>query len=377
MKNILFIITIFFTYPVFSNVCYDVTTPHQCRQSNSPSTTRDSFNNKNLKTAYDIQLTTDSISSRISCGKGSSSEQNIADIHQVIDQLQLSSHENFVCKMEVTIRSHMQTILDDRQFMKDYIERKKSSTLINKEDKIKMTYLLIKYRLFRNQDDVCGTYVASAGECYFSAARFDAPEEAFKQMQSAAQRYMQKATEPDTCLFNEKEYPLSSAECENEILSRVQAVPVPLVLAQAAQESGWGNEENKWVANYNNYLGLQIQFNHPKTMPCYKNCRCAGEEKTRCALKFKNTIGCIYEYAMRFNASSLTAYKQFREVRGNLREVNHLHATQQQCENARALVPQLKSYAEEPHYLNFICDRLNDDICEMLKKCPSYKTSSL
>ena len=109
-------------------------------------------------------------------------------------------------------------------------------------------------------------------------------------------------------------------------------------------------------------------------MSCYKNCRCAGTDKARCALQFTGVEGCFYEYSMRFNASGNDAYVDFRKARVNLQDMDNLDNVEAQCENARTLVPHLKSYAEEEKYVRYICDRLNDDICEMLKKCPNYQS---
>ncbi|MCY4321230.1 MAG: hypothetical protein OXC37_02330 [Bdellovibrionaceae bacterium] len=376
-NTLVVIIAIFLMYPVLGDICYDVTTDYKCRQNNNPSPEKKTFKNELLKSGYEIQQTTDSISLRLNCGKGSGSERNIMDLHHVIEKMQLSHNEKFICKMEGTIRSYMQTILNDRQFMKDYLKRKKTNKPIDKKDKIRMTALLIKYRLFKNQKGICNGYVTGDNGCYFSSARFDVPIEALRRIQLAAREYIQQDTEPKTCLVNGKEYSINSPECENEILSRVQTIPIPLILAQAVQESGWGNNDNKWVADYNNYLGLQVQFNNPKTMPCYKNCRCAGTNKTRCALRFQKPVGSVYEYAIRFNASPLKMYKEFREQRQKLGEISPLYDIHGQCNNARSLVSQLKRYAEEPEYVSFICDTLNDKVCEMLKKCPSYKRNYL
>lgn len=366
---------IFHIDKTLSNTCYDVTTDHQCKQSDAKTKpNKDSFNNQGLVRDYQVQRIVSSFSERISCGNISvPSEKNIIDIYQLIEQAQLTEREQFVCKMSVEIRKKMKNILEDREFMKNYIEKKKTNAPINKEDKIKMTALLIKYRLLKNKDNICDPYVTRAEECYFSSARFEVPSEVFIEINKSATKYIDQLGEPQKCFFNRREYPLDSTQCENEILSRVQVIPAPLILAQAAQESGWGNQDNKWVSEYNNLLGLQIQFSNPPTMSCYKNCRCAGSKKSRCALKFTDISGSFYEYSMRFNASPHQAYKKFREARKALQNINEFDDINTQCQNARALIPYIKNYAEERKYMQLICNRLNNNICEIVRKCPTYK----
>ncbi len=360
-------------HQVSASICYDVTTDHKCPED-TRSVRTDVFNNSNLQLNHSMWTAAKSFFVRQNCGTASHSETNIIDIHHVIENAQLDRREEFVCKMKVRIKRYMEDLLKDREFMKDYIERKKSNAFISKADKIEMTSLLMRYRLLRNKEDICSPYATGAGECYFSSARFSVPAELFVRVGETAGKYVDRFGEPDKCLFNRREYPLSSPQCENEILSRVQPIPAPLILAQAAQESGWGSKDNKWVSDYNNYLGLQIAFSRPSTMSCYKNCRCAGTKKTRCALRFTGVEGCFYEYSMRFNASSNNAYVKFRKARENLQNMDSFDDVETQCENARALVPHLKSYAEEEKYIHYICDRVNDDICEMLKKCPAVQS---
>ncbi len=366
---------IIYIYEGSSSTCYDITTDHQCPQSKpNIGSNRDSVKNQNLARNYRIQRVVNTFSEKLSCSKTSTfSEQNIIDIHWAIEKSQLSEREKFVCEMAVEIRKKMKDILEDRRFMKNYIEQKRANADIKEEDKIKMTGLLIQYRLLKNKSNICDPYVTRAGECYFSSARFEIPVEIFIKINESALKYVNQEGEPKKCLFNGREYPLDSEQCEDEILSRVQAIPAPLILAQAAQESGWGNPDNKWVSQYNNLLGLQIQFNNPPTMSCYKNCRCTGSEKSRCALKFTDVGGCFHEYTMRFNANPHQMYQEFRRARKNLNNIDDMGNIISQCQNARALVPYLKDYAEEKRYVHFICDRLNESICEIFKKCPNYQ----
>ena len=359
-------------------VCYDSTTDHQCAERRPP-TTKGSFNNENLRRNYKRQISIDALNSRLFCdSQATGSEQNVQDIFQAIKASQLNNREKFVCNMEVKIREQTQYIISDRKFIKEYINKKKSKAAVSESDKVKMTSLLIKYRLLENKKQtrsgrgICGSYATGDNACYFSSARFDVPSEVFKRIDETAKQYVEQYGEPH-CFFNRTEYPLSSAQCEEELLSRVQPIPSPLILAQMAQESGWG--DSQWASDYNNFFGLQIQFQNPRTMSCYKNCRCAGATKSRCALRFTDFSGCFYEYSMRFNASPNRAYQKFRDKRKGLSNMNKLSDITSQCENARALVPHLTAYAEDEKYITHVCNGLNRSICKMLKKCPKFNMS--
>ena len=155
-----FVQIVFFLFPlifilhihqVSGYMCYDVTTDHKCPQENTNSVKTDGFNNKNLQVNYDVWSSAKSFFVKQSCNTASSSETNIVDIYHVIEHAQLSEREKFVCEMEVSIRQYMKGILEDRKFMKDYIERKKSNAFISEGHKIKMTSLLMRYRLLRNK----------------------------------------------------------------------------------------------------------------------------------------------------------------------------------------------------------------------------------
>ena len=376
-KKILILATLITGLPLKAKgaKCYDPTTNHPCSKISSSekrvaSGGSDSFNNTQLKKNYEVQVMLNALSQKSECGTASQTAQNIQDLHKVIEQSKLPEKEKFICTMEVKIRKQNKQILKDREFMTSYIKKKKAKASINKEDQIKMTSLLIKYRLLKNKKKVCSPY-ASNSICFFASTRFSVPSEAIQKIQNAAVNYVSKVGEPSGCVVNGKERPVQSRECEEEILSRVQAIPAPLILAQAVQESGWG--ESSWAKEYANFLGLQVKFSNPKTMSCYKNCRCSGEYNNRCALNFKDAEGCFYEYAMRFNASPLEDYKKFRDRRSQLPNMDKSDQLKTQCQNARELTPYLEVYAEDPNYIPHICHQLNTTICKKLKKCPQYK----
>ena len=355
-----------------ANVCYDITTAHKCPQKRpSGAGAKDSFNTENLQKAHTIRVTVEHLNSN--CGtKVNSTSQNIVDIYKVIERAQLEDNEKFICKMSIEIQKQNLQVEEERQFMLEYIGKQTNQVPITREDKIRMTSLLIKYRLMENKalankkDGMCSPY-SSGGVCYFALTRFSAPKEVHSRIQNVAINYVNQVEEgPDGCIVDGQRQALHA--CLEEIQARVSPIPAPLILAQATQESGWG--KSAWVRDYNNFLGLQQKFKQPRTMACYKNCRCAGTNNNRCAMKFDNITACLYEYYGRFNASPIDDYKEFRALRSSLPSQGDLNT---QCQNARELIPYLDMYAEDPDYQTHICNSVNTQVCQMMQKCPQLK----
>ncbi len=299
----------------------------------------------------------------------SDSVQQIKDIYAVIEASHLSFREKFICEMEVKVREQMQAISYDRKLVITYIQKEKDGSPLSDDEKINLTQILIKYRLFKNENKICSPYAMGDGTCYFSSARFNVPSEVLEKIRGVAQNYKK---EPQ-CFLKGKKYALTSKVCEQALLSRIQVLPTSLVLTQMVQESGWGDQTSKWASEYNNLLGLQISFSNPKSMACYKNCRCAGETKSRCALKFEDVSGGVYEHAMRFNSSPFDAYNMFRKDRNEIDELAlvNFNNTNQQCKNAEKLIPHLAIYAENPKYVQEVCNKLSS-VCTIMEKCPKY-----
>ena len=386
IKRAVCCLPLFFLLKAGGSICYDVTTDHTCPESTASQSSagnEDTFNTEGSQRSSLMQSSISAVQARLDCGStastAGSTSQNLVDIHQVIEQANLEERERFVCKLEADVRALNQNILRERAFMEKYIADKKAGRDISQEERIKMTALMIKYRLLQDKNGICDPY-EQGGACYFSSARFDVPSEAFELINVAAEKYVDQLEEPAGCLIGGRELPFTDDRCEKEILSRVQAIPAPLIIAQAVQESGWGT--SKWADNYQNYLGLQIEFKDRPTMACYDNCRCAGEFNERCALKFTDISGCLYEYSMRFNATPYKGYSDFRKARASQQNIEQLDNVQAQCANARALVSHLNIYAEDEDYQEHICGRLTgkppdggpsyDGVCKQLQKCPKY-----
>ena len=348
-------------------MCYDITNrAHQCPQKETASNeNRTTYNTDGTQKASLRRVTIEALS--LCPLSQSQTASNIIDIQKVIESAQLTDRENFICKQFVEISKQNAKVEAERKFMLEYINKQKSKLPISPEDQIKMTSLLIKYRLMENKQDLCSHYKLRDGTCYFSTTRFSAPEEMQKKIQSVATNYVEQFGGPKGCFINRKTKTL--AVCEEEIKLRVRAIPAPLVLAQITQESGWGKSD--WAKGYNNFLGLQVPFRDPETMACYKNCRCAGEGQDRCALLFKNMTGCLYEYYGRFNASSSKGYSEFRKARLALSNQEGINTSFQK---AKELIPYLGMYAEDPSYQAHICNTLNQKtLNDMIKKCPPFK----
>ena len=368
---------LFFLLKAGGGICYDVTTDHTCKESTanqSYASNEETISTEGSQKSYLVQSSVLSVQARLDCGSTASTAgstgQNLVDIHEFIEQSSLDEQERFVCRWEAKIRALNQSILRERAFMEKYIADKKAGRDISQEDRIEMTALMIKYRLLQDKNDICKPYRTGDGVCFFSPARFDVPSEAFRNMTVAAKKYVNQYEEPAGCLIGGRELPFTDDRCEKEILSRVQVIPAPLIITQAVQESGWGS--SRWANEYTNYLGLQVKFTNPPTMPCYKNCRCAGEVNERCGLTFTNIDGCLYAYSMRFNAAPHKEYSDFRKTRSSQQNIEQLDNVQAQCANARSLLPHLAKYAEDTNYEEHICKRLNQSVCNKLQKCPKY-----
>lgn len=107
---------------------------------------------------------------------------------------------------------------------------------------------------------------------------------------------MHKTLSKSEYLFLEKEKKNYKANDVYQLIKRANTVPVSLMLAQAAVESGWGS--SKFAICYNNIYGI-----HRKHQD-------AGEP---IVMIYKNLKNAAYEYVMNLNTNM--AYKDFRDAR--------------------------------------------------------------
>jgi len=101
-------------------------------------------------------------------------------------------------------------------------------------------------------------------------------------------------------------YSLEVKDTEAELLKRVDIIPLPLLLAQAALESGWGR--SRAAGNLNNLFGIHAYGNQP----CEKNA--SGNV---CIRKFKSLPEGVAGYIRLLNAGK--HYELFRDARNKMR----------------------------------------------------------
>lgn len=273
----------------------------------------------------------------------SPSENSVLQISEVLEVAAVEGKRSFVCELKMYIEDKNRILEEEQEFMFNYINtmsEENASQNLSEADHLKMIELMIKYRLLG--------YSKEGKEYYVPATRWTPPSKIIEETRQIAENYFQtEGSAPAKCFFiaenKRKQAPLTSEICKKEILQRVQVIPSPLILAQAALESGWGKSD--LAKDFNNVLGLQVKFNQPDTMPEYDNCQPAKKDRSRCLLKFENFGGSVYEYFSRFNSSHLENYRKYRQNRLTVYQEKN-----SSCEQSLALVPYIDFYAENPRY---------------------------
>ena len=260
--------------------------------------------------------------------------------------------KKFLCQVDNYISEQNKEVVEDQKFMLGYLDNSSQKT---EEDHLKMTELLIKYRLLRDKN---------WKEYYVSATRFQPPEETERQIKQLARLYINKFGNPRHCFFVKsgrvEKSNLEGKACRDEISLKARPIPAPLVLTQSVLESDWG--KSSLATEEANILGLQVKFRNPNTMPNYPNCRPAKKDSSRCLLKFASYKGSIYEYFARFNGSHLLGYAQYREIRKNV----YNNSEEDSCKKAVHLSNAIDFYAENPNYVAEIQSMINTEICNMI-----------
>ena len=275
---------------------------------------------------------------------------------QLVEKLAKPMQQNFVCHVNKYIKMQNQETEEDQKFMLDYIEKRKNNPEdLSEEDHLLMTEKLIQYRLLRN---------AQGKEYYVSATRFQPPSETKRKIKELARSYGLS----NDCFFVQEnkiqKTKITSDACRDEIITKVQSIPPPLVLSQAILESNWGN--SSLASSQSNILGLQVNFRQPETMPNYPYCRPARKDPKRCLLKFSDYGGSIYEYYARFNGSHLSSYKNYRKSRLDLYNQNK---SMDVCKKSVKLTRSIDFYAENPHYITEIQNMIDSKACALWKNC--------
>ena len=124
----------------------------------------------------------------------------------------------------------------------------------------------------------------------------------------------------------------------NELLNRVDIIPNSIVLAQAANESGWGT--SRFAKEFNALFGEYTYDYSDGVVPLLR------EEGAKHLVKtFASVNKSVQSYFN--NLNSHYAYEDFREVREMMREKNNFS-------NIKLLVKELDSYAADINYIRTI-----------------------
>ena len=129
----------------------------------------------------------------------------------------------------------------------------------------------------------------------------------------------------------------------NELLDLVDIIPNSIVLAQAANESGWGT--SRFAREFNALFGEYTYDYSDGVVPLLRE-----DGKKHLVKAFDSVDKSVQSYFN--NLNSHYAYKNFRDVRKIMREKNNFS-------NIKLLVQELDSYAADIHYIKIINSIIN------------------
>ena len=124
----------------------------------------------------------------------------------------------------------------------------------------------------------------------------------------------------------------------NELLDRVDIIPNSIVLAQAANESGWGT--SRFAKEFNALFGEYTYDYSDGVVPLLRE-----EGEKHLVKTFASVDKSVQSYFN--NLNSHYAYEDFRKVREMMREKNNFS-------NIKLLVEELNSYAADINYITTI-----------------------
>ena len=124
----------------------------------------------------------------------------------------------------------------------------------------------------------------------------------------------------------------------NELLNRVDIIPNSIVLAQAANESGWGT--SRFATEFNALFGEYTYDFSDGVVPLLRE-----EGEKHLVKTFVSVDKSVQSYFN--NLNSHYAYEDFRKVREMMREKNNFS-------NIKLLVEELDSYAADINYITTI-----------------------
>ena len=146
----------------------------------------------------------------------------------------------------------------------------------------------------------------------------------------------------------------------NELLEMVDIIPNSIVLAQAANESGWGT--SRFAREYNALFGEYTYDFSNGVVPLLRE---NGEKHLVKA--FDSVDKSVQSYFN--NLNSHYAYKDFRSVRKVMRENNNFN-------NIKLLVNELDTYAADKNYINIINSIIDINKLNKLDKFNYSETKS-
>ena len=121
-------------------------------------------------------------------------------------------------------------------------------------------------------------------------------------------------------------------------MQRVDIIPSSIVLAQAANESGWGT--SRFATEFNALFGEYTYNYSDGVVPLLRE-----EGEKHLVKAFDSVDKSVQSYFI--NLNSHHAYRDFRKVRKIMREKNNFN-------NVNLLVQQLDSYAADKNYIKTI-----------------------
>ena len=263
-----------------------------------------------------------------------------------------SLKENFICGYKSFAEYGNSIIHYDRRSALLLRELFRAKTL-SPDERQELISILIKYHLIPIRDE---SHIDCRFYSYLCADKHSLHEVTLEYLRQNPQG-------PEFCHIYDhgevKAYPFLSEECERAIESRIQVIPLPLVLAQAGLESQWGN--SRFATTGYNFFGIQTTFassantqGNPKCMPAQKNPR-------KCVYKFDSVEQCFFTYSLLLNSSPV--YIEVRHFR-SLAEQETLDP----CQMSLRMAQGLRRYATDPNYIKKVQKQIKN-ICQIIHNC--------
>ena len=162
-----------------------------------------------------------------------------------------------------------------------------------------------------------------------------------KTLSNADLLYLKKISKKYFIKFNNKH----KIDLVNELLISVDIIPNSIVLAQAANESGWGT--SRFAREYNAFFGEYTYDFSQGVIPLKRE-----EGKKHLIKSFSSSDKSVESYFR--NLNSHYSYKKFRSIRKIMREKNNFA-------NINILVESLNTYAEDNNYVETIISIINSN----------------